>query len=236
MSDATSAIVIRNVLAGDHGLIDWLHDRAQSNAADAFTPLAAITADDNALYANQHDSVVRIGTAEYHRGRVNVRQYMSTYVPAREMSRPGSPWGALRAIVNGEDITGSMEDVRENHAVLVDGVIVNAEWNLADRSKVDMQMFDNSSLINDNAATDLRILEPNRMGDRFGGGGSMTLVTEMVLPFTVPSTLMVMGCAGWKSASSPVMAAWGCTWSTAPRTYRRSPSPNQRSWSGCMTL
>lgn len=190
MSDATSAIVIRNILAGDHGLIDWLHDRAQSNAADAFTPLAAITADDNALYANQHDSVVRIGTAEYHRGRVNVRQYMSTYVPARVMSRPGSPWVALRASMNGEDITGSMEDVRENRAVLVDGVIVNAEWNMADRSTVDMQMFDNSSLADDDAATDLKILEPHRMGDTFGGGGAMTVVTEMILPFTVPSTII----------------------------------------------
>jgi hypothetical protein len=194
MSDATSAIVIRNVLAGDRGLIDWLHDRAQSNGADAFTPLAAITADDNALYANQHDSVVRIGTAEYHRGRVNVRQYMSTYVPARLMSRPGSSWGALRAIVNGEDLTGSMEDVRENRAVLVDGVIVNAEWNMADRSRVDMPMFDNRSLTDDDpdddAATDIRILEPHRMGDTFGGGGAMTIVTEMVLPFTVPSTII----------------------------------------------
>lgn len=194
MSDATSAIVIRNILAGDHGLIDWLHDRAQSNAADAFTPLAAITDDDNALYANQHNSVVRIGTAEYHRGRVNVRQYMSTYVPARVMSIPGSPWGALRAIVNGEDLTGSMEDVRENRAVLVDGVIVNAQWNRADRSMVDMPMFDNSSLTDDDPdddeATDLRILEPHRMGDTFGGGGSMAIVTEMVLPFTVPSTLI----------------------------------------------
>lgn len=194
MSDATAAIVTRNILAGDHGLIDWLHDRAQSNAADAFTPLAAITADDNALYANQHDSVVRIGTAEYHRGRVNVRQYMSTYVPARVMSRPGSPWVALRASMNGEDITGSMEDVRENRAVLVDGVIVNAQWNHADPSKVDMPMFDNSSLADDDpdddAATDLQILEPHRMGDTFGGGTSMTIVTEMVLPFTVPSTLI----------------------------------------------
>jgi hypothetical protein len=111
------------------------------------------------------------------------------------MSRPGSPWGALRAIVNGEDITGSMEDVRENRAVLVDGVIVNAEWNRIDRSRVDMPMFDNRSLTDDDpdddAATDLRILEPNRMGDQFGGGGAMTIVTEMVLPFTVPSTIIM---------------------------------------------
>lgn len=170
MSDDTSAIVIRNVLAGDRGLIDWLHDRAQSNGADAFTPLAAITADDNALYANQHDSVVRIGTAEYHRGRVNVRQYMSTYVPPRVISRPGSSWGALRAIVNGEDLTGSMEDVRENRAVLVDGVIVNAKWNSTNRS--------------------IEILEPHRMGDTFGGGDAMTIVTEIILPFTVPSTII----------------------------------------------
>lgn len=218
-SDKNLKIFEKNVLFGTPKMLSFMYTFANSHGASQFISSEEITKNDYGVYSNPKNSIAKLGISEYslknpyNKEDLKIRQYVSTYSPEMVLKIKGTPVNVLKRLFDGENVFGTEEDVWRV------GSVIDANGNILYKKSRSSSSISNkpyktgfstsNTFESKGSANNFRMSQgddsdyQNYQVTNLEEAGAIflnqapALITEIELPFSVPSAIIYQGAKGF---------------------------------------